>query len=163
MAEISGYRQIGVRQLPLAALMRSRGDDDRRVPRASRPPWPRTVDGKAPAQEPEPAAAVNEEETDDMDPLAAAVATQLGISLTALWALMRNPQFPQPTSNAGDGVNISWNASPINAFQALVTSAKANGWVVTVAAYPTANWASMAATPIGSSYRPAFADPLFDL
>jgi predicted DNA-binding transcriptional regulator AlpA len=97
-----------------------------------------------------------------MDPNAAAAAVQLGITLTALWALMRNPQFPAPTSNDGAG-NINWTSASINAFQALMTSAKSNGWIVTVAAYPTANWSMMAATPIGPYYQPALADPLFDL
>jgi hypothetical protein len=59
---------------------------------------------------------------------------------------------------AGDGVNINWSATAINSFAALMTAAKANGWIVTTAAYPTANWAFMAITPIGASYRTAFAD-----
>jgi hypothetical protein len=42
-------------------------------------------------------------------------------------------------------------------------AAQANGWVVTVAANPTANWSMMVATPIGPYYRPALADPLFDI
>ena len=32
-----------------------------------------------------------------------------------------------------------------------MTSAKANGWVVSVASYPVADWAFMAATPIGAT------------
>jgi hypothetical protein len=35
--------------------------------------------------------------------------------------------------------------------------AAANGWAVTVAAYPAANWGVMGATPIGP-----YCDPLFD-
>jgi predicted DNA-binding transcriptional regulator AlpA len=155
MAGIAGYRTLLVRQTPLAALAQRHKDAERR-PRASLPPWPRQVDGKT--REPESVS----QETDDMDPNQTQVAATLGISLTALWRLMGNPQFPKPTSN--DGVNISWSsATPINAFAALMTSAKANGWVVTVAAYPTADWAMMATTPIGPYYRPAASDPLFDL
>jgi hypothetical protein len=160
LAGIAGYKMVGVRLTPLSALAQRHSDRDRR-PRAALPPWPRPADSKARAPELE-AAAVSKE-TDMDDPNAVAVAAQLGITLSALWSLMRNPQFPVPTSNAGDGVNINWDAAPMNAFQALMTSAKANGWIVTTAAYPTADWATMAATAIGPYYRPAFADPLFDL
>ena len=51
---------------------------------------------------------------------------------------------------------------PTAARRAQDERAAANGWKVSVAAYPTADWAFMAATPIGPYYRPAFADPLFD-
>jgi hypothetical protein len=65
---------------------------------------------------------------------------------------MRNPGFPAPSSNDGNG-NINWTAASINAFQTHTTSAKANGWVVSVASYPVADWAFMAATPIGATPR----------
>jgi hypothetical protein len=49
------------------------------------------------------------------------------------------------------------------AFAALMTAAQANDWIVTTAAYPSANLQMMAATPTGSGYRPAMNDPMFDL
>jgi len=35
----------------------------------------------------------------------------------------------------------------ITTFAALMTAVQANGWIVTTAAYPSANWQMMAATP----------------
>jgi hypothetical protein len=86
----------------------------------------------------------------------------LNISVLALWSLSGNPQFPAPTSNDGAG-NVVWDSGDIAAFEALWTAARANGWVTSTAALPTANWSAMASTPIGSRYVPALSDPLFDL
>lgn len=91
-----------------------------------------------------------------------AVAAALSITILQLWQLMRNPGFPVPTSNAGDGVNIVWNTAAIIAFVSLWNAAKANGWIISTADLPVANLATMAVTPIGSRYMPAGADPLWD-
>ncbi len=45
----------------------------------------------------------------------------------------------------------------------LMSAAQANGWINSTAALPTANFATMAVTPVGSYYRPALSDPLFDI
>ena len=91
-----------------------------------------------------------------------AVATALGITTLALWSLSGNPQFPRPTSNDGAG-NVVWDAGAIAAFEALWNAAQANGWITSTAALPSADWAMMAATPIGPHYVPALSDPLFDI
>jgi|SRR5271165_6341011 len=62
---------------------------------------------------------------DGGDSTAPQVAAQLGISMSALWSLNSNPQFPQATLN-DDAGNVTWTTASINAFQALMTSAKAN-------------------------------------
>ena len=45
----------------------------------------------------------------------AAVAASLGVSLSALWSLSGNPQFPAPISNDGYG-NVTWDQGAIDAF-----------------------------------------------
>lgn len=87
---------------------------------------------------------------------------QPGPTVTVLLSVMSNPQFPQPTSNAGDGVNINWSRASINSFATLMTAAKANGWIITTASLPTFPFAEAAVMPIGSYYLPAASDPLFD-
>src|SRR5580704_1349716 len=72
-----------------------------------------------------------------------AVAAALSITILQLWQLMRNPGFPVPTSNAGDGVNIVWNTAAIIAFVSLWNAAKANGWIISTADLPVANLATM--------------------
>ena len=42
-----------------------------------------------------------------------------------------------------------------------MAQAQANGWIVTAAAFPSADWVMMAATATGPYYRPN-GDPLFD-
>ena len=49
-----------------------------------------------------------------------------------------------------------WNSGDMNA-------AKAKGWIIEPAAFPTLNFASMAASPPGPGYLPQGADPLFDI
>jgi hypothetical protein len=51
----------------------------------------------------------------------------------ALYALMRNGQFPQPLTNDGQG-NLTFNGAAITAFAALMTAATANGWTIPVTA-----------------------------
>jgi hypothetical protein len=67
-------------------------------------------------------------------------------------ALTGDGQFPPATA---------WDA--VAACDALVEAARANGWIVADAApLSIDDLVMMARTPIGPSYRPALADPLFD-
>jgi hypothetical protein len=78
-----------------------------------------------------------------------AVIAALGLAgPLALFALMRNRQCPQP-------VNGVWNSGAVVAFAALMSAARAHGWQVNQANFPTFDWAHGAATPTGSSYRPS--------
>ena len=68
-------------------------------------------------------------------------------------ALTGDGQLPQATA---------WDV--VAACDALVEAARANGWIVADAApLSIDDLVMMATTPIGPYYRPAFADPLFDL
>jgi len=90
------------------------------------------------------------------------VASALSISVTALWSLSGNPQFPRPVSNDGAG-NILWDSTAISTFAALQSAALGRGWKISTAALPTFDFNHAASNSPGASYRPAFADPLFDL
>jgi hypothetical protein len=71
----------------------------------------------------------------------------------ALFALMKNAQFPRPLTNNYQG-GLTFSSGAIAAFGALMSAAKAHGWQVNQANFPTANWSMMATTPTGASYRP---------
>jgi predicted DNA-binding transcriptional regulator AlpA len=92
----------------------------------------------------------------------AQVASTLGINVRALWSLSSNPQFPTPVSNDGAG-NILWDAGAISTFAVLQTSAIGRGWKISTAALPTFDFNHASANSPGAHYRPAFADPLFDI
>jgi hypothetical protein len=64
---------------------------------------------------------------------------------------------------SGSLVDIIWPDVAINSFSATMATVKANGWIVTPADLPFADWATMAAGPPGPYYVPALSDPLFDL
>jgi len=95
-----------------------------------------------------------------MDPSISAVATQLGLTVLQVLALMANAQFPAPSS--GYGMTAGWSAGSINTFAALFSSALSNGWKISTALLPTANIALMASTTPGPYYSPRLVDPLFD-
>jgi hypothetical protein len=71
------------------------------------------------------------------DPNQVQVAAQLGISVDELYSLTANPAFPQPTGN-DDAGNLTWNNDDINAFQATMDAAAANGWQVLPVDFPSA-------------------------
>jgi len=59
-----------------------------------------------------------------MDPTIAQVASQLGLTVLQVLALMSNPQFPAPSS--GSGMTATWSSAPIAAFTALFAGERAN-------------------------------------
>jgi predicted DNA-binding transcriptional regulator AlpA len=71
----------------------------------------------------------------------AEVAATLSISVTALWSLSGNPQFPAPVSNDGAG-NILWDSTAISTFAALQASALGRGWKISTAALPDVRFRS---------------------
>jgi len=59
--------------------------------------------------------------------------------------------------------NCIWDATAISNFAALMASAKANGWVLEPVDYPSANWATLAASSPGPyAYAPSSGRGLFD-
>jgi predicted DNA-binding transcriptional regulator AlpA len=89
------------------------------------------------------------------------VMAALGLTTDQLLELMRNSEFPTPTSNDGAG-NIVWNAAAVTAFAATMASVATNGWIVSDGMLSSASWSALAATPVGTSYIPA-ADQTFDV
>jgi hypothetical protein len=83
------------------------------------------------------------------------VAAQLGISLSALWSLSGNPGFPTPLSN-DDAGNVTWSNVSVNAFQALMVAAAANGWSWQTEDLPSCNFTMMASTVCGQYRRTPF-------
>ena len=88
------------------------------------------------------------------------VAAELSISVTALWALSANPQFPRPVS--GSDQNVLWDSTAIASFVTLWTGALTNGWKIPPSILPTMNVQAMAAAAPGRYYMHAhMGDPLF--
>jgi predicted DNA-binding transcriptional regulator AlpA len=92
-----------------------------------------------------------------------AFAAQLGISVTWLWRLRRNPAFPVPSVIDPAGQASQWNTTASAPFVALWTSLISKGWRVSYADLPVAPIAFMAANSPGQYYQPPLVDELFDL
>ena len=79
-----------------------------------------------------------------------AVMAALGITLPELLALMKNPEFPRPTSNDGTLADITWSAPAIIAFASVMAAVAANGWHVDYnTSLASTNWTQLAATTPG--------------
>jgi hypothetical protein len=79
-------------------------------------------------------------------------AAAIGISVRQLWLLMGNPQFATAiTSNDGAG-GVVFDAGAVATFATTYATAKANGWKLTDAQLPDADFAGMAANPPGAFY-----------
>ena len=76
----------------------------------------------------------------------------IGISLSKLEILRRNTAFPSALSDDGMG-NIVFDDAAVAVFAWLYRAAIGNGWLIDDAMLPSADFATMAATP-------AFATPL---
>jgi hypothetical protein len=91
-------------------------------------------------------------------------AAQLGISVTQLWGLRRNSQFPTPQTVDPQGQNSAYNTTVTAPFVAIWNQAVAR-WKVSSLLASGANISAMAAANPGSYYATnrQGTDPLWDL
>jgi hypothetical protein len=73
-------------------------------------------------------------------------AVTIGISLSKLELLRRNAAFPSALSDDGAG-NIVFDDAAVAVFAWLYRAAIGNGWLIDDAMLPSADFATMAATP----------------